>query len=869
MPAPTLPAAHPADAFAVSIYTPVHYDFSQVEYVAPFLEQYPGSKVFIYKWNGIRDKMHEYYLKSQEYERASLGVYDFSLKQIVRCIVEEPVNRKVVFLLTTSMAYLFGQFQRDLLKAIKDALNAVADRMETEGVRDGNVDVILRGKALRDKVWGVSVIGHCMYGCMSCKGNDHKVPVYYTRYFKGNIPYTRQSVAQQFGIDLASPIPAAGTGPIPVLCAPSTGETTLLQHRPILEYLKQLQDAGHYKFVWKFHPMVYNHGAYDAACDTDQTELANVKWIFANFAVTREDEPCLLPFIEAFPLVFCDLHSSVPFIASYFSPKAIVCYWNDADYEVPAGRDPEFLKNLHVFQHLDQLPAIFASGKMPDARGDIAFFWQQYGQVDGNEVGRFASLAEWPLVTDVAQSTIGVHATVDIKPAFRRVMAETARRWEATYRDVLQRKDMPEDENGVEDIRQAMGLFGNTDLEGNDSESSSKIDAGAAGAAAEATGKPTVSIMTFNLWWGLEGAYRAKLLAGASPDLKRNPSAPLTDIPAAESQRTLVDHGARAILAAGADVVGCQETGTLFKSDNDAQNERDTDLGKLGDRDNIIFALADRLRALSGDTRWTAIDQGILTPGKGSRHPWGMVSRLPVISRSPSGFGVQVRVPGGAPVWVFNTHLPYKPYGPYQVQRPHDIPYEGAPALSTAAAVVESSALARGAQVDALLADIDGATQGQAAPVFLTGDFNEPSHLDWTARAAISGDHALPVAWPATRRMAAAGFSDAYRVTHPDPALDPGYSWATLGEELQSGKGDETGWRTHGDGARDVHDRIDFVHYKGRGVRVVNARVVGSARSLGKNSDLVQEGVVQVGIDNAQWGSDHRAVVARFELGSA
>ncbi|ORZ36793.1 hypothetical protein BCR44DRAFT_1059890 [Catenaria anguillulae PL171] len=239
-----------------------------------------------------------------------------------------------------------------------------------------------------------------MYGCMSCKGNDHKVPVYYTRYFKGNIPYTKDHVRAQFKLD-SSAVSQNGrpTGPIPVLCAPSTGETTVLQQRGMLEYLKHLQDAGRFKFVWKFHPAVYNMGNYDLSVECDRIEVENVKWIMEHFEVTREDEPCLLPFIEAFDLVFCDLHSSVPFIASYFSPKAILCFWNDADYEVPAGRDPVFLSTLHVFQHLNELQSILPTdpaAPLPEARGDIQFFWSQYGKVDGNEVGRFATLAQWP-----------------------------------------------------------------------------------------------------------------------------------------------------------------------------------------------------------------------------------------------------------------------------------------------------------------------------------------------------------------------------------------------------------------------------------------------------------------------------------------
>ena len=40
------------------------------------------------------------------------------------------------------------------------------------------------------------------------------------------------------------------------------------------------------------------------------------------------------------------------------------------------------------------------------------------------------------------------------------------------------------------------------------------------------------------------------------------------------------------------------------------------------------------------------------------------------------------------------------------------------------------------------------------APVFLIGDFNEPSHLDWTAAAATAGQHfGWAVEWPTSNEV--------------------------------------------------------------------------------------------------------------------
>ena len=60
----------------------------------------------------------------------------------------------------------------------------------------------------------------------------------------------------------------------------------------------------------------------------------------------------------------------------------------------------------------------------------------------------------------------------------------------------------------------------------------------------------------------------------------------------------------------------------------------------------------------------------------------------------------------------------------------------------------------------------------------MTGDYNTPSHLDWTAAAdAVRDDIHYPVAWPVTEALQRAGFRDTYRVVHPDPVATPGITW--------------------------------------------------------------------------------------------
>ena len=119
-------------------------------------------------------------------------------------------------------------------------------------------------------------------------------------------------------------------------------------------------------------------------------------------------------------------------------------------------------------------------------------------------------------------------------------------------------------------------------------------------------------------------------------------------------------------------------------------------------------------------------------------------------------------------------------------------------------------------------------------PIFVVGDFNEPSHLDWTEAAAKAGHHPMKVEFPTSLMMAEAGFSDAYRTVHPDEVAKPGLTWSPVYEPAHP----------------DHHFmRIDYVYFKGKGLKVTDAKIVGEDK---EHADIVV----------SPYPSDHRAVVA-------
>lgn len=212
----------------------------------------------------------------------------------------------------------------------------------------------------------------------------------------------------------------------------------------------------------------------------------------------------------------------------------------------------------------------------------------------------------------------------------------------------------------------------------------------------------------------------------------------------------------------------------------------------------------------------------------------GMLSRFPIEEVSPNRHGMKVRLENGEPLAVFNLHLYHAPYQPYQLL---GIPYGDFPFVQTEAEAIEQARQARGKDVQSALADIQWMRQ-QNLPMVLTGDFNEPSHLDWTQRAQESGRHPLKVEWPASKTFAEDGWKDSFRVLHPDEMTHPGFTWTP---------------RTADDDPKDHHDRLDFVMYQGSGIEPVKVQIVGE---VGPRSD----------IQLVDYPTDHRGVVAELRL---
>lgn len=202
-----------------------------------------------------------------------------------------------------------------------------------------------------------------------------------------------------------------------------------------------------------------------------------------------------------------------------------------------------------------------------------------------------------------------------------------------------------------------------------------------------------------------------------------------------------------------------------------------------------------------------------------------ILSKYPIHEPSGAeGLYSLIEVQPGSVVAFFNTHLDYVKYGPklYLEGMPHD-------------RVIASEEEIRTDSMRILIPHMER-LGSEGYPVFLTGDFNTPSHEDYTdATVGTREGIEEPIVWPTTKALVDAGMFDTFRAAHPDPVDVPGITK------------DNPDFRQGGFG-----DRIDYV-FAGGPVMTIDSRLVGERGGPG------------VDLAFKPWTSDHRAVLSTVE----
>lgn len=138
------------------------------------------------------------------------------------------------------------------------------------------------------------------------------------------------------------------------------------------------------------------------------------------------------------------------------------------------------------------------------------------------------------------------------------------------------------------------------------------------------------------------------------------------------------------------------------------------------------------------------------------------------------GVGARITDEQGRAFVAWSIWIDYRSFLPYALRDD--------PTLSDAELLkCESEGSGRLAQVQALIAAVnEQAAREPRLPVLVGGDFNTPSHLDWTVDTARIFRHRRALPLPVSLEMATAGFVDTFRSVHPNPVQDPGITWTPL-----------------------------------------------------------------------------------------
>lgn len=143
--------------------------------------------------------------------------------------------------------------------------------------------------------------------------------------------------------------------------------------------------------------------------------------------------------------------------------------------------------------------------------------------------------------------------------------------------------------------------------------------------------------------------------------------------------------------------------------------------------------------------------------------------------------------------------------------------------------------------------------------VFIGGDFNEPSHLDWTEQTKDLSDHqGLIIPWDVTTALSKYGFKDSFRELYPDPVKNPGYTYPADCKDIAL---NQLTWAPDAD----ERERIDYIfYYPEDNIKLTNVSVYGpqgcvvrGVRTPDTSSDLFIE---PLGV----WASDHKALISEF-----
>ncbi len=210
---------------------------------------------------------------------------------------------------------------------------------------------------------------------------------------------------------------------------------------------------------------------------------------------------------------------------------------------------------------------------------------------------------------------------------------------------------------------------------------------------------------------------------------------------------------------------------------------------------------------------------------------------------------------------VYTSHLDYLTDAYYNVRGYHGSTWQEIPIPTSVAEVLTFNDASL--RDDAIRSFIKVAKKDVAEGmiVFLGGDFNEPSHLDWIRETKDLYDHhGLIIPWTVTLELDNAGFVDAYRAVYPDVIKYPGFTFPSDNELKDVNK---LTWAPKAD----ERDRIDYIFYSPHPLlKIKEAKLFGPTKSIVRSQRVEETSSDKFITPLGVWPTDHKGLLVKFSL---
>ena len=215
----------------------------------------------------------------------------------------------------------------------------------------------------------------------------------------------------------------------------------------------------------------------------------------------------------------------------------------------------------------------------------------------------------------------------------------------------------------------------------------------------------------------------------------------------------------------------------------------------------------------------------------------------------------------GRDVAVYTAHLDYLNCAYYDVKGTDGQDWHRleTPLTEVDKILEKNTASQRDDAIRLFLEDAQGEVE-EGSLVFLGGDLNEPSHLDWTREMKDSADHhGVVIPWTVSTLLYENGFVDGWRQLFPDPLTHPGYTCPCDNPNVPVSS---LAWAPYAD----ERERIDFIYFHPDAqLKVVDAHIIGPSGHIIRGERVGNHSqdpfIAPLGI----WPTDHKAVLMEFE----